>query len=87
MLIRADALLVVVDLNDAPLTQMEDVTAQLDKMRISIGEKKSEENLDIPLYQKKALIIGNKLDLDFISILQSYIVFMSVVQVKLVANN
>jgi len=64
MLIRADALLVVVDLNDAPLTQMEDITAQLEKMRVSIGEKKSEENLDIPLYQKKALIIGNKLDLD-----------------------
>ncbi len=64
MLIRADALLVVVDLNDAPLAQMEDITAQLDKMRISIGEKQSEGNLDIPLYQKKALIIGNKLDLD-----------------------
>jgi len=64
MLIRADALLVVIALNDAPLTQMEDITAQLEKMRISIGEKKSEENLDIPLYQKKALIIGNKLDLD-----------------------
>jgi len=64
MLIRADALLVVVDLNNAPLAQMEDITAQLDKMRISIGEKQSEENLDIPLYQKKALIIGNKLDLD-----------------------
>jgi len=64
MLIRADALLVVVDLNDAPLAQMEDITAQLDKMRISIGEKQSKENLDIPFYQKKALIIGNKLDLD-----------------------
>jgi len=64
MLIRADALLVVVDLNDAPLTQMEDIMAQLDKMRIGIGEKKSEENLDIPLYHKKALIVGNKLDLD-----------------------
>ena len=64
MLIRADALLVVVDLNDAPLKQMEDITAQLDKMRIGIGEKKSEENLDIPLYHKKTLIVGNKLDLN-----------------------
>ena len=64
MLIRADALLVVIALNDAPLTQMEDVTAQLDKMRIGFGKRKVEEELDIPFYQKKVLIIGNKLDLD-----------------------
>ena len=63
MLIRADALLVVVDLNDAPLTQMEDITAKLEKIRIVIGERKAEES-GIDLYQKKALIIGNKLDLD-----------------------
>jgi hypothetical protein len=71
MLIRADALLVVVGLNDAPLAQMEDMTAQLDKMRIGIGEKKSEGESEIPSYQKKALIIGNKLDLDHTS--QNYI--------------
>jgi len=64
MLIRADALLVVVDLNNAPLVQMEDITAQLDKMRIGLGKRKSGEEVDIPFYQKKALIIGNKLDLD-----------------------
>ena len=64
MLIRADALLVVVNLNDAPLAQMEDITAQLDKMRIGLGKRKSGEEVDIPFYQKKALIIGNKLDLD-----------------------
>jgi len=64
MLIRADALLVMVDLNDAPLAQMEAITAQLDKMRIGLGKRKSGEEVDIPFYQKKALIIGNKLDLD-----------------------
>jgi len=63
MLIRADALLVVVDLSDAPLTQMEDITAKLEKIRIVIGERKAEESGTI-LYQKKVLIIGNKLDLD-----------------------
>ena len=63
MLIRADALLVVIDLNDAPLAQMEDITAKLGKIRIVIGERKAEEPGTI-LYQKKALIIGNKLDLD-----------------------
>ena len=63
MLIRADALLVVVDLNDAPLAQMEDITAQLEKIRIIIGGRKTEEP-GIVLYQKKTLIIGSKLDLD-----------------------
>jgi len=63
MLIRADALLVVVDLNDAPLTQMEDIKVKLEEIRIVIGERKVEES-DAILYQKKALIIGNKLDLD-----------------------
>jgi len=63
MLIRADALLIVVDLNEAPLAQMEDITAELERIRIAIGERKAEESGTI-LYQKKALIIGSKLDLD-----------------------
>ncbi len=63
MLIRADALLVVVDLSDAPLAQMEDITTKLEEIRIVIGERKAEESGTI-LYQKKALIIGSKLDLD-----------------------
>ena len=53
MLRRADALLIVVNLADAPLEQIEAVTTQLEKMRIEIGENKT-----------KTLIIGNKLDLD-----------------------
>ncbi len=63
MLMRADALLAVVDLNDAPLAQMESITAQLGKMRIVLGNIKAGEETDV-LYQKKALIIGNRLDLD-----------------------
>jgi len=63
MLIRADALIVLVDLNDAPLTQMKDITTILQKIRIVIGERKAEEP-DTVVYQKKALIIGSKLDLD-----------------------
>ena len=62
MLIRADALLVMVDLNEAPLTQMADIAAKLEEIRIAIGERKAEESGTI-LYQKKALIIGSKLDL------------------------
>jgi len=60
MLRRADALLIMVDLSDAPLAQMEAILAQLEKMRIGIGPGKAEEGI---LNQKKALIIGNKLDL------------------------
>jgi len=62
LLRRADALLVVVDLNDAPLTQMETITAQLVEMRISIGIDKAQEQTI--LSQQKALIVGNKLDLE-----------------------
>ncbi|MCL0053221.1 50S ribosome-binding GTPase [Dehalococcoidales bacterium] len=49
MLIRADALLVVVDLSNAPLAQIEAITTQLENMKIG---------------KKKTLIIGNKLDLE-----------------------
>lgn len=61
LLIRADALLIIVDLDDAPSTQMEEITAQLEKIRIVINERKAEEP-DVIFYRKKALIIGNKLD-------------------------
>jgi len=63
MLIRADALLIVVDLNKAPLAQIEDITAKLEEIRIVTGDRKAEES-EAVLYQKKALIIGSKLDLD-----------------------
>jgi len=62
LLRRADALLVLVDLSDAPLTQMETITAHLGKMRIGIGTGKTED--EVIISQKKALIIGNKLDLN-----------------------
>ena len=60
---RADGLLIVVDLSDAPLAQIEAITAQLERMRIGLLETKAEEQ-DVPLSQKKALIVGNKIDLD-----------------------
>ena len=63
MLIRADALLVVVDLSSDPLVQLENITAQLAGMRIGIGNLKGGEAQDVILSQKKALIIGNKVDL------------------------
>ncbi len=64
LLRRADALLVMVDLSDAPLEQMAAITKQLKKMRVIIGEGGAEEDPEFTTWHKKALIIGNKLDID-----------------------
>ncbi len=64
MLRRADALLIVVDLVEAPLTQVEAVTTRLESMRVLIGETSVEEEQDVVWWRKKALISGNKVDLD-----------------------
>ncbi len=62
LLRRADALLIVVDLSASPLDQVEEAISELQKMRIGIGaETTSEEGI---ISQPKALIVGNKLDLD-----------------------
>jgi hypothetical protein len=65
---RVDGLLIVVDLSDAPLAQMEAITVQLERMRIGLFERMAEEGQEeeqnVVLSQKKALIIGNKIDLD-----------------------
>ena len=60
---QTDALLVMVDLNDRPLAQLETSIAELGKMRIVISRAKAEEEPGT-IWQKKALIIGNKTDLD-----------------------
>jgi small GTP-binding protein len=61
MLIRADAILIVVDLSEAPPVQMEAITAQLESVRIGVGNSNLPDNTI--LYQKKALVVGNKIDL------------------------
>ncbi len=63
-LMRADALLIVVDLSDDPLTQIEAITAQLEEMRIGIIGGKTEDEQELTLHHKTALITGNKMDLD-----------------------
>jgi small GTP-binding protein len=52
----ADALLVLVDLIDAPLAQMEAITTQLEDMRIGMGQHTEFSN-------KRVLVAGNKTDL------------------------
>ena len=50
MIRRADAILIVVDLSNAPLAQVEAVLTELEARKIAIGDK------------FKALIVGNKID-------------------------
>jgi small GTP-binding protein len=63
LLRRADALLVMVDLSSDPLEQMESIISQLEKMRIIVIEDAGASS-EFTLWHKKALIIGNKLDID-----------------------
>jgi len=64
LLRRADALLVMVDLSGAPQEQIEAIIRQLEKMRIVIGDGGAREDSELITWHKKALIVGNKLDLD-----------------------
>jgi hypothetical protein len=58
---RADALLIMVELSDSLLDQLMDISMQLEEMRIGIGKEKSTEE---PGWTwKKAIVVGNKLDL------------------------
>jgi ribosome-interacting GTPase 1 len=51
----------MVDLSDSPLDQLVETSMQLEEMRIGIGREKAEEE---PGWTwKKAIVIGNKLDL------------------------
>jgi len=62
MLRRADSLLIMVDLSEAPLAQMEAITAELAEMRIELSASSTQEK-DSILSQQKALVAGNKSDL------------------------
>lgn len=64
MLMRADALLVVVDLSDTPLSHIETIISQLQGMRIGLGGERGEDEQGRVLTQKKALVVGNKIDLE-----------------------
>jgi small GTP-binding protein len=61
LLRRADALLIVVDINHDPLEQMATITTQLEKMRIILGDAVVDSEFTV--WHQKALIIGNKIDL------------------------
>lgn len=74
-LIRADTLLVVVDLSADPLVQIEGITTELGNMRIGILDRKTMDEQQVVLHHKKALIVGNKIDLAQVS--QNYTVLQN----------
>jgi ribosome-interacting GTPase 1 len=63
LLRKADALLIMVDLSQDPLEQMTTIIAQLEKMRIVLGGDGGADS-EFTIWRQKALVIGNKLDLD-----------------------
>lgn len=64
LLRRADVLLVMVDLSNTPLEQLDAVIEQLRSMRIVLDKSKLEQEPESVLWYKRALIAGNKVDLD-----------------------
>ena len=63
-LMRADALLVIIDLSNDPISQIEAIITELANLRIGIIDGKTVDEQYGVLRHKKALIIGNKIDLD-----------------------
>jgi len=60
---RADILLIMADLSHSPVEQVKEAFAELRNMKIGIGDTGAEED-EVILSHQKAIIIGNKLDLD-----------------------
>lgn len=61
---RADILLILIDLSADPLEQMETIVSLLDGMRISLDKNRTQDENGRELVYKKAIIVGNKTDLD-----------------------
>jgi ribosome-interacting GTPase 1 len=62
-IIRADGIVIVVDLSGQPLAQMETILRQLAEMRVGIGDINTGEEDSLILHPKKAIVIANKVDL------------------------
>ncbi len=64
MLRQVDALLLLIDLSYDPLAQLNQIVANLKKMRILFTGTVVETEEDISFWHKKALVIANKIDVD-----------------------
>ena len=61
---RADGLLVVIDLSDSPVAQLEAIISKLGEKKIELWKNGESSEAESPVTNKKALVVGNKLDLD-----------------------
>ena len=61
---RADALLIVIDLDNDPLSQLETVLTRLQEKKIGLWKDKTDNEEESPVTVKKSLVICNKQDLD-----------------------
>jgi ribosome-interacting GTPase 1 len=61
---RADGLMLVVDLSIDPLPQMETLIDILSEKKIGLGEDITDTGEEEMIYRKKALVVGNKSDMD-----------------------
>ncbi len=60
---RADALMVMVDLTGDPLTEVDAIAVELKRLRIIIISEGTEANSSVPVQHKKAMVVGNKIDM------------------------
>ena len=63
LLRRADLLLLMVDLSQKPLEQVEAIIAELGSLKIKLRGHREQDN-EFWMQEKKAIIVGNKIDLD-----------------------
>jgi ribosome-interacting GTPase 1 len=61
---RADALLIVVDLSNDPLSQLEAVISKLQEKKIALWESQPGSEEEPPVTVQKALVVCHKKDLD-----------------------
>jgi ribosome-interacting GTPase 1 len=64
LLRNADILLIMVDLGEDPYPQMEAVLGELERVKVKLIGSEVKDELLIGVAQKKALLVGNKSDLD-----------------------
>ena len=64
LLVRADALLLLIDLSADPLYQMEEIVRKLVKMRMGLVGWNQDNGDDTIIYHKRAMVVANKVDLE-----------------------
>jgi ribosome-interacting GTPase 1 len=64
LLRRADALLIVIDINDSPIETLIMLESEIVKMHLSLDTDTNRDKDDNIVWPKRALVVGTKVDLD-----------------------